>query len=307
VNRSSGLRFQDGRFKIAQFTDAHFCDGSDEDARTRALVERVLDAERPDLVVLTGDFVDGSRSPDPAATWVSAVEPFEVRGLPWAAVFGNHDDEGSRGREELFEVQRACAHCLSERGPRELTGVGNYVIDVAADAGRGLRLYFLDSGSYDATGAGDYAWIAHDQISWFRERSGESDAPALVFFHIPLPEYETAWDEGERIGSRNEDVYCPRINSGFFAALHESRRVRGTFCGHDHVNDFEARLHGIRLCYGRATGYNTYGQDGFARGARMIEVSAKHGGFDTWLRLDGDSLPTLRQTGATGPVLAYEG
>ncbi len=39
----------------------------------------------------------------------------------------------------------------------------------------------------------------------------------------------------------------------------------GTFVGHDHVNDFVGDLYGIRLCYGRATGFNTYGRQGFTR------------------------------------------
>ena len=64
----------------------------------------------------------------------------------------------------------------------------------------------------------------------------------------------------------------------------------GTFCGHDHENDFEARLHGIRLCYGRATGYNAYPSADLARGVRIIQLTEGVRGFETWLRLDDDRL-----------------
>ena len=46
----------------------------------------------------------------------------------------------------------------------------------------------------------------------------------------------------------------------------------GTFVGHDHVNDYQGDLHGIRLCYGRGSGFNTYGRAGFLHGARVIRL-----------------------------------
>jgi hypothetical protein len=62
--------------------------------------------------------------------------------------------------------------------------------------------------------------------------------------------------------------------------------VMGTFAGHDHLNDYIGELHGIRLGYGRATGYNTYGKEGFPRGARVIQLFEGERRFDTWIRLD---------------------
>jgi hypothetical protein len=62
---------------------------------------------------------------------------------------------------------------LTVRGPARLTGVGNYALRVRPSRGPGLAaaLYFLDSNSYDRLGIGQYAWIAHDQIAWYRETS----------------------------------------------------------------------------------------------------------------------------------------
>ena len=88
-------------------------------------------------------------------------------------------------------------------------------------------------------------------------------------------------------GHRHEAVCSPALNSGLFAALVEARDVMGAFCGHDHLNDFEGELHGIRLAYGRASGFGDYGREGFPRGARIIRLFAGERRFETWVRIEG--------------------
>ncbi|MER3474625.1 MAG: metallophosphoesterase, partial [Armatimonadota bacterium] len=73
----------------------------------------------------------------------------------------------------------------------------------------------------------------------------------LAFFHIPLPEYDEVWRTQVCYGQKHEEVCAPKINTGFFAALHKVGEVIGTFVGHEHSNDFWGNLYGIRLCYGR--------------------------------------------------------
>jgi 3',5'-cyclic AMP phosphodiesterase CpdA len=297
------LRFRPDRtFTIVQFTDVHWRNGDAKDQQTRALMDAVLDAERPDLVALTGDIVEGSEAPDPAEAYRQAVAVLEERQVPWAAVFGNHDDEGDASRLHLFLAQREGVYCRTERGPSALTGIGNYVLRILGDGGElAAALYFLDSNGYNDRGIGDYAWIAQDQIAWYRSASAKlgreyagpaSRLPALAFFHIPLPEYAEVWASGTCRGQCNEPVCAPALNSGFFTALVEQGDVMATFVGHDHVNDFEGDLHGIRLCYGRATGYPPYGQDGFARGARVIRLRQGERAFETWRRLDDGQVAT---------------
>lgn len=61
---SDRLRVRDdGTFTIVQFTDVHWHNGEPEDLRTEALMERVLREEAPDLIVFTGDMIDGSDDP----------------------------------------------------------------------------------------------------------------------------------------------------------------------------------------------------------------------------------------------------
>lgn len=303
---SQRLSFQkDGTFTMVQFTDLHWMDGRAEDHRTRELMERVIDAEQPNLVVFTGDVVySGPVSPgedeceNPQQAFRDAVAAVEERGIPWAFVFGNHDTESRITREELMQFALTHHHTVAEAGPGNLSGSGNYTVELSDQEGNpAAALYFLDSGSYsELEDVPGYNWVQRDQINWLAAESarlnpdrGEDKLPALAFFHIPIPEYQEVWDTQICYGHKFERVCCPPVNSGLFTALLEMGDVTGTFCGHDHINDYYGTLHGIRLCYGRASGYNTYGKEGFMRGARVIKLTLGEKGFDTWLRLEDGS------------------
>ena len=298
------LKFrEDSCFKIVQFTDIHWHNGEPADQKSAVLMESVARAESPDLIVLTGDILSGGGCDNAIESLRQIIEILDQCAIPWAAVFGNHDDEGTANRHELMEVMRESDLSLADPGPEEIPGVGNYVLTVQnSDANKSAALlYFIDSGSYALTDLGGYDWIKRAQIEWFLSESVrynvsvEHPLPALAFFHIPIPEYHEVWDFHTCYGVKYEDICAPRINTGFFAALHEAGDVIGTFVGHDHINDFWGDLHGIRLCYGRATGYNTYGKDGFPRGARVIELREGEHQFETWLHLDNGTIVREQQ------------
>lgn len=292
-----------GRFKIVQFTDMHLHEGADKDRQTLALIGEILDAEKPQLVVLTGDTLSGAaKRPETVAL---AAGPMAERKIPWAVVLGNHDDEWPKDVEKpkdrrgLLEMFARQPYSVSRMGPEGIFGASNYCLPVYSADGTRKKwvLYMLDSNAYASKKElGSYDWIHADQIAWYsqtsrtltRERDGKP-CPALAFFHIPLLEYEYALTDGQAdvVGHRHESVACPRINSGFFAAMLECGDVKGTFVGHDHVNDYEARFRGIRLIYGRATGFDTYGRDGFPRGGRVILLDENGENFTTWIRLQG--------------------
>jgi len=289
------IRYENGNvFKIVQFTDIHWSTGGEEDQRSRALMNEVLDAEKPDLVVFTGDTIYSHHCADPAASFREAVSAPETRGIPWVAVYGNHDTESGITREQLSKLQKSCKHSLAERDAEHCGDPGDFTLLLKTSDGEiDKALYFFDSGSYSDTRAGGYAAFRRSQIDWYVRQSVKLErwcghkVPSLAFFHIPLPEYAEVWNAGNCCGHKHEDVCCPKLNTGMFAAMVERGDIMATFVGHDHINDFCGEWYGIHLCYGRATGYNTYGKEGFARGARVIALTEGEPGFVTWLRLAG--------------------
>ncbi|WP_308636449.1 metallophosphoesterase family protein [Paenibacillus silvisoli] len=308
------LRFrEDGTFVIAQFTDTEFIDGYDADpdspaldAATRRTMETVIETERPDLIVFTGDVIASARARDPLDSFRRAVAAAEESGIPWAAVFGNHDSEGDISRRRMHEAQLEHACCVAEPDPPGVSGAGNFVLTVLDGQGEpAAALYLLDSGDYSPlANVGGYDWIRRDQIDWyvresetFAANNGGAPLPSLAFFHIPLPEYEEVWRKTVCLGHHFEGCSSPRLNSGFFAAMCERGDVMGTFVGHDHANDYSGSLRGIQLCYGRATKYVSYVgselRNHFQTGARIIRLQAGERRFETWIRQSDGTIAEL--------------
>jgi predicted MPP superfamily phosphohydrolase len=48
-----------GTFKFVQFTDIHFGEGADKDLGSQNVIRKVLETEKPDFAVITGDVVSG--------------------------------------------------------------------------------------------------------------------------------------------------------------------------------------------------------------------------------------------------------
>lgn len=297
------LKFRDdGSFVIVQFSDIEFIDEEDHDKdtpkidkETRELMEKVIEWEKPDLIVFAGDLIASARAKDPIESFRNAIAVAEDYQTPWAAVLGNHDSEGNIARKTMHELQLEYTYNVAKEDPEGISGAGNYVLPIKNKQEEiESVLYFLDSGDYSPHGG--YDWIRRDQINWYvsqsksftRENDGEP-LPSLAFFHIPLPEYNEAWDFHVSYGHRL-DGWCssPVVNSGFFTAMLEMGDVMGTFVGHDHANDFSSTLHGIQLCYGRSTRYISYvdgkRKDHFPTGARVIKLEEGQRKFKTWIR-----------------------
>jgi metallophosphoesterase superfamily enzyme len=144
VPRAPPLHFSDdGRFKILQVADLHFsvsrgvcldtvldpCVASDN--LTNSLLGHILDVEHPDLVVFTGDQLNGQgTSWDPKSVLAKFAAEVSDRKIPWAAVFGNHDEENGDVKTEQIRMMQALPYSLVERGPKDIHGVGNYVLKV---------------------------------------------------------------------------------------------------------------------------------------------------------------------------------
>jgi 3',5'-cyclic AMP phosphodiesterase CpdA len=294
----SNLRFdRSGNFKLIQFTDIH--EGPNKD-KAIEIMNKILEYEKPNMVVLTGDNIDGKcESADDVRKAISYIaEPMETRNIPWAIVFGNHDDEHNMmSKEEMMNVYSTYKHNLSQVGYKVFDRIGNYniLINGSKDNIPKFNIYMIDSGKYAPPIIGGYAWIKLAQIFWYKKTALElrkkynKIIPSLMFFHIPLRKFKKAWDTGLIDGERFEAESCAKINFCLFRNLVKTGDVKGVFVGHDHLNNYCAILKGIKLGYGGYIGYGTYGQDDVPRGARVFLINEDDPyNFKTWVIRDGD-------------------
>jgi len=297
------LRFTDGEFEILILADPQ-----DTDHPQQAMLDLLnasLDNSDPDLVVFLGDMIHAPSIGDDFEATKAAidaiVEPVVERGLQFAVVFGNHDDEGGISKETQLAYYQTFDGCLAVEG-EEMTGCGNYYLTVNdADGNPLCVLWFFDSGTYDTTGEGTYACVEKDQIDWYEKTSAELTAengrqlPGFAFQHIIVPEiYDAllevpkdtedavrgtdAWsdsyyilDPANAAGTLGEGPCPPVRNMGEFDAWVANGDIKAAFFGHDHVNDFIVNYRGIDLVATPGLGFYIYGNGG-KHGARVVTI-----------------------------------
>jgi hypothetical protein len=295
--QNAALHFNtNGKFKIVQFTDIHYHPEKEGAEKSIRLMKQVLDAEKPDLVVFTGDIV----TYNPQKTgWDDVLNTVIEYQIPYAVVLGNHDEEHNWTREQIINYITTKPYSYTQKGPDNIKGVCNYILELTGNKEKtSALLYFFDSNAYNqVNNQKGYDWFGFDQIDWYRKNSRsftqtnrDTPFPAMAFFHIPLQEYTLLMDTTKKyvknapvFGTRAEKE-CPGIiNTGMFAAMVSCGDIMGVFTGHEHDNDYIGCLNGICLAYGRFTGTsNSYNEIG--SGARVIELIENQRRFETWIR-----------------------
>ncbi|MEH7336247.1 metallophosphoesterase family protein [Neobacillus drentensis] len=302
INDNAKLQFNaNGKFKIVQFNDTQ--DDEHIDHRTIQLMEKVLDNEKPDFVVLNGDNISGGCNSELEMRQAlnNVAQPMEQRGIKWAVTFGNHDEDstpkGGLDEEAMLQFYMAYKYNVNQPGATGINGTGNMNLLIRDSAGKkaAFNLWLLDSGRYaprtiagqDFSGYPTWDWIRMNQINWYYETSKKLEqqighkVPSLMFIHIPLWEHRFMWFDSvdnrteadharavkkhQIVGERNEEECPGPFNSGMFSAMLDRGDVKGVFCGHDHVNTYMGNYYGILLGYSGSTGFGAYGLPGVDR------------------------------------------
>ena len=320
----------DRDFKVLQITDVHIGAGwksMDEDLKAMNAVAAMVTAEKPDLVIVTGDMAMPVPPFSATLNNKSSAKMFanlmEQLGVYWTVVFGNHDTEAYTyfSREEIADVYEngGYEHCLFQKGPADVDGYGNYVINVKNSKGLITQsLYMLDSHAYIDGDIFGLMWkydnIHENQVEWYKENvlkineinakkmkelglHGNADVKSAAFFHIPLPEQQDAWYEYmengfkdtanvQRIygkaGEVGRIVMCGEGEDNFFETVQELGSTKAIFVGHDHDNNFSIDYKGIRLTCGMSIDYLAYigiEKRGSQRGCTVITFDPE-GNFD---------------------------
>lgn len=291
---------ENGEFKILQFADMQ--DGFPMKSITKNFMRKAIETENPDLVVLSGDNINGTAGE--SITYSAAINEFmsifEEYGIPVASVFGNHDAEGKITRAqqmEVYEKYDCFVGCAGEDMGNYTCGTYYVPVYSSTDAEDMLfNIWMIDSGDYNKENdLGGYAAVTKSQIDWYvkteaelAEANGEV-VPSIMFQHIVVPEIFDALvpadaetgtcsngynyyklPEGAK-GVLPEYPCPPNYNNGEFDAFYQNGNVLGMFFGHDHYNTYEVEYKGIMLCNTPGVGFASY--NGIDNGARTITLN----------------------------------
>jgi 3',5'-cyclic AMP phosphodiesterase CpdA len=229
----------DRELKVLQLTDVHIGGGwmcLKKDAMALNAVAAMVTAEKPDLVIVTGDigypvpFQAGTFNNKASAKLFAAL--MDQLGVYWTLGFGNHDTElySFYSREKMAEFYGSgdYKYCLFQSGPAEIDGFGNQIIALKNTMGAVSQLlYVLDSHSYTDGDFLGVLWkydnLHQNQIDWYADtlkayqeeneavygKMGLEGAIPMVksclFFHIPLTEFKDAWYEYVDNGLKDTD------------------------------------------------------------------------------------------------------
>lgn len=266
----------DRDFKVIQLTDIHLGAGAfsiNKDKMAINAVAAMITAEKPDLVIFTGDVVypvpiqAGTSDNLKGATLIAnLMEELEVY---WTITFGNHDTESyskyNRAEISAFYEGNDYSYCLFQRGPEDVDGYGNSVIKIKRTNGLiSQALITVDSHAYLPGNNLGISWeydnIHENQVVWYEQRilalnaenaqtivaldllgtpvTNKEDfetVKSLMFFHIPLTEMLDAYTE------LKENNYADTVDTKYFyGSIHESGQQ--VYCGAGQDTMFEKML-----------------------------------------------------------------
>ncbi len=271
-------------FKLLQITDVHILNDAKKDAKAFKTITEMVETTHPDMIVLTGDLTSEKENFTAFKTFCTFMENFNI---PWAFVFGNHegldipyeenevlDSEKIADRQTLSDYLETLPNCIYEAGDETAEGMGNYYYNVTDADGKVITsLIMMDSHSYDTKNNG-YDHFHENQVEWYentvriiaKEVNGDETkvVPSLAFFHVPMQEYMTAYDEAKGTDNRlwgfrfPKENGTPAVDDRMFEKMVELGSTKGCFAGHDHMNNFSVNYQGIRLTYGLSCDHNIY-------------------------------------------------
>ena len=256
-----------------------------KDARCYNYLREIIENTKPDLILVTGDIIYGEFD-DSGSSLLEFVEFMEGFNIPWAPVFGNHDNESKMGVDWQCQQFEAAENCLFLQ--RKMTGNGNYTVGIE-QGGKLTRVFFmLDSNGCGNVSAESLAnthfktspGFGADQVKWYTKSINEikkrSPETKISFaFHIQLKVFVDSLEtyvEGkdkayiDRLENRREGDFgyiSPNREVGWdsdYSAWNDIRSlgVDSIFVGHVHSLSSSIVYEGVRLQYGmKCTAYDS--------------------------------------------------
>ncbi|MBR3955042.1 MAG: metallophosphoesterase [Clostridia bacterium] len=215
---SNKFSFKNGHLTVMQVSDPQ--DLSFANHTMIAMLNKVYDQVKPDLVVFTGDNVLGNHLRDARfgskhtvktdagekKRMIKAIDhiiaPLEKRGIPFVYIFGNHDDMNCLTKQEIAEIYSSYPNCIMPTEKEYIHEVGTcYIPLFSSDKAKEIfRFWLFDSAWQDKQEKKTYSYVTEEAVAWFRKVSTKTKEtvgaiPGLFFIHIPLPEQANLLEE----------------------------------------------------------------------------------------------------------------
>lgn len=283
-------------FKILQLTDIHLGDKDVRDLHFR-FMDLTVNEANPDMIIVTGDlFTFASKS-----TAIALFDYLDSKGVPWTVCYGNHDEQCYFSVDWLTSyLNNYGSHCYyKDIQDDDVQGNCNFAINIMNAAGTEIfeQVIIMDSNRYYYGNYFGYDYFKQNQIDWYkslveytRTQPGGATAESLMFYHIPLPEIDAAYENGTvikdegltdeqnaKIDVKREKTCPPDTNSGFFDIIKNPiySNTKAMFFGHDHVNTFRREYEGIIFNYGIKSTDRIYFDEDLL-GGQVITIKNDH-------------------------------
>ena len=220
------VEVEEGRDPVVlQLSDPQFSDWGDPTSYCYNYLQETIEETQPDLILVTGDIVYGKFDED-GQFLLDYIEFMESFKIPWAPIFGNHDNECILGVDWQCEQFENAEYCLFEQ--RTLTGNGNYSVGLLQGNELLRVFYMLDSNGCDSPmvdGNGTpvasepgknlvktTAGFGQDQIDWYTAsittlKTFTPDVKISFAYHIQQAVFE---DAIEKYNDAFEEVSASR-------------------------------------------------------------------------------------------------
>lgn len=245
-------------------------------------IKEVVNATKPDLIILTGDIIYGEFDDNGTALqgFIAFMESLQI---PWAPIFGNHENESKMGADWQCEQLEKANYCLFKQ--RTLTGNGNYSVAIAQGGEIKRVFYMLDSNGCGAASDESMAnghtvktvGFGYDQIEWYTNQITElktavPNVKISFAYHIQTAIFEDAFKEyGFSQDGDSFDINLDRLQEtkeGDFGYIGAKLKnpwdeeyfiyygmkdlgVDSIFVGHEHCNSASVVYDGVRFQFGQ--------------------------------------------------------
>ena len=282
------LNLSDPQLSVNEWQEGHL-----NRRRLEYTLAQLMERVKPDLITVSGDLSWSGMD----LAYERMGELLNGVGVPWAIVWGNHDNQGGPEYiEGIVENYSKLSNFLYESGDKAM-GNGNYVILIKEDGENGkpvTAFVMMDTHNkepyIDENGEEKKTWarLLPPQVQWFKEQTdmlkemGCGDATLIT--HIPIYVYrnasaeafkegidkkaitveesygDTCWNEGytDSVGVEYEVVSNYPVDEGAFDVIKEGGIVRHVIAGHDHINNWIINYEGVKLVYALKIGPGCY-------------------------------------------------